>query len=65
MRSEDEVKVKISYWQGAWDILNTPEIVKSDKLNTQKITAQTWLAALDWTFGVSDKSTVKSAGEKK
>jgi hypothetical protein len=65
MRNESEIKVKLSYWQGAWDTLNTPEIAKSEKLNSQKITAQTWLAALDWTFGVSDNSTVKSAEDKK
>ena len=65
MRSEDEVKLKISYWQGAWDILDTSENAKSDKLNKQKITVQTWLAALDWTFGVSEASTIKSAQDKK
>jgi hypothetical protein len=65
MRSEDEVKLKISYWQGAWDILNTPEIARSEKLDKRKITVQSWLAALDWTFGVNDASTVKSAEDKK
>jgi hypothetical protein len=51
MRNEDEVKLKQAYWNGTFDTLNTPENAKSGKFNDERITALTWLAALDWMLG--------------
>ncbi len=51
MRNESEIKLKRSYWFGVFDALNTPENAKSDKLNKEKLTAQTWLVSLDWILG--------------
>ena len=59
MRSENEVRLKLSYWHGAADTLNTPENARSDKLIKEKITAQTWLTALDWMLGQSEESANK------
>jgi hypothetical protein len=59
MRSENEVKLKLSYWHGAKDTLNTPENARSDKLIKEKITAQTWLAVLDWMLGQSHETSEK------
>jgi hypothetical protein len=55
MRNENEVRLKLSYWHGAFDTLNIPENARSDKLNREKIVAQTWLTALDWMLGQSDE----------
>jgi hypothetical protein len=55
MRNEIEIKLKRAYWSGAIDTLSIPENAKSDKLNKERITAQTWLAALDWMLGQSDE----------
>ncbi len=60
MRDEIEIKLKRSYWLGAFDTLNTPENAKTDKLMKEKITAQTWLTVLDWILGQSDESASKS-----
>jgi hypothetical protein len=60
MRNENEVNLKRAYWMGAFDTLNTPENAKSDKLVKEKITAQTWLTALDWMLGQSDEKYSKS-----
>ena len=67
MRNENEVNLKRSYWMGAFDTLNTPENARSDKLNKEKITAQTWLAALDWILGKSDETpgVLDKPGDKK
>jgi hypothetical protein len=59
MRNENEVKLKKAYWNGAFDTLNTPENAKSEKLNKERISAQTWLAALDWMLGQSDEAASK------
>ena len=59
MRNESEVNLKRAYWLGASDTLNTPENSKSDRLVKEKITAQTWLAALDWMLGQSDETASK------
>lgn len=59
MRDENEVKLKMSYWQGAFDTLNTPENARNDKLNKDKIVAQTWLDALNWMLGQSGDSDNK------
>ena len=59
MRNENEVNLKRAYWMGAYDTLNTPENAKSDKLLKEKITAQVWLAALDWMLGHSDETAGK------
>jgi hypothetical protein len=59
MRNENEVNLKRAYWMGAYDTLNTPENAKSDKLLKEKITAQVWLAALDWMLGQSDEIASK------
>jgi hypothetical protein len=60
MRNENEVNLKRAYWMGASDTLNTPENAKSDKLTKEKITAQTWLTALDWILGQSDEVSSKA-----
>jgi len=54
--------LKRAYWNGAFDTLNTPENTKSDKLNKDRITARTWLAALDWMLGQSDEASSKLPG---
>jgi hypothetical protein len=59
MRNESEVNLKRAYWMGAFDTLNTTENAKSDKLLKEKITAQIWLAALDWMLGQSDETASK------
>jgi hypothetical protein len=59
MKDELEVKLKLSYWQGAFDTLNTPENARNDKLNKDKITAQTWLDALNWILGPTGDSNKK------
>jgi hypothetical protein len=59
MRTEDEVRLKLSYWHGAYDTLNTPENARLDKLGKEKLTAQTWLAALDWMLGEGDAKPYK------
>ncbi len=59
MRNENEVNLKRAYWSGAFDTLNIPENAKSDKLSKEKITAQTWLTALDWMLGQSDEVASK------
>ena len=41
---------------------NRAENTKSDKLNKDRITAQTWLAALDWMLGQSDEAYSKLPG---
>ncbi len=61
MRSEMEVRLKLSYWHGAYDSLNIPENARPDKLNKEKITAQTWLTALDWILGQSDEKSGRSS----
>ena len=51
MRDENEVKLKRSYWFGVYDALNVPEKARTDrtdKLEVEKLTAQVWLAAIDW-----------------
>jgi hypothetical protein len=55
MRNESEVNLKRAYWLGAADTLNAPENAKSDKLTKERITAQTWLTALDWMLGQGDE----------
>ena len=67
MRDENEVRLKLAYWHGAYDTLNIPENARSDKLNKEKIVAQTWLTALDWMLGQSDEKSEKSfiIGDKK
>jgi hypothetical protein len=59
MRNESEVKLKQAYWNGTFDTLNTPENAKSGKFNNERVTAQTWLAALDWMLGQSDEAASK------
>jgi hypothetical protein len=59
MRDENEVKLKLSYWHGAYDTLNIPENARSDKLNKEKIAAQTWLTALDWMLGSNEETSNK------
>jgi hypothetical protein len=59
MRSENEVRLKLSYWNGAFDTLNIPENARADKLNKEKIIAQTWLNSLDWMLGQSDEKPEK------
>jgi hypothetical protein len=56
MRDENEIKLKRSYWFGVFDALNTPEKARSDKFDKEKLTAQVWLAALDWLLGQSEES---------
>jgi hypothetical protein len=67
MRSENEINLKRAYWNGAFDTLNTPENAKSDKFSKEKLTAQTWLAVLDWILGQSDEASSKldRPGDKK
>jgi hypothetical protein len=67
MRNESEVNLKRAYWSGAFDTLNIPENARSDKLFKEKITAQTWLTALDWMLGQSDElgSKLNSPENKK
>ena len=60
MKTENEIRLQRSYWHGAFDMLNIPENAKSDKLNNEKITAQTWLAALDWMLSPSEESSGKT-----
>jgi hypothetical protein len=48
MKSEIEINMKRSYWLGALDMLNIPDIAKSEKYNKERVTAQTWLDSLDW-----------------
>ncbi len=59
MKNEADINLKRSYWLGALDMLNIPENARSDKLNKERITAQTWLAALDWVLGQSSESTAE------
>ena len=59
MRDEIEIKLKRAYWNGALDTLNNSENAKPDKLSKEKISAQTWLAALDWMLGQSDEASSK------
>jgi hypothetical protein len=59
MRNENEINLKRAYWNGAFDTLNTPENAKSDKFSKEKLTAQTWLASLDWILGQSDEASSK------
>ncbi len=65
MKNETEINLKRSYWLGALDMLNIPENARADKLNKERITAQSWLAALDWVLGQSGESTaeVEKAGK--
>jgi hypothetical protein len=67
MRDENEIKMKRAYWNGAFDTLNIPENAKSDKLNKEKVVAQTWLTALDWMLGQSEDAASKqlNAEDKK
>jgi hypothetical protein len=54
MRDDNEIKLKRAYWFGVFDALNTPEKAKSDKVDKEKLTAQVWLAALDWILGQNE-----------
>ncbi len=56
MRDESEIKLKRAYWYGVYDALNTPEKARSDKSDKEKLTAQVWLAALDWLLGQGEES---------
>ena len=48
VKTEIEINMKRSYWLGALDMLNIPDIAKSEKYNKERVTAQTWLDSLDW-----------------
>jgi hypothetical protein len=56
MRDENEIKLKRAYWFGVYDALNTAEKGRSEKLDKEKLTAQVWIAALDWLLGQSEES---------
>jgi hypothetical protein len=56
MKNESEINLKRSYWLGALDMLNIPENARSEKLNKEKITAQTWLVALDWVLSQGNET---------
>jgi hypothetical protein len=59
MRVENEIKLKRAYWFGAYDALNTPEKARSEKSDKEKLTAQVWLAALDWMLGQNEEMPSK------
>jgi hypothetical protein len=59
MRDENEIKLKRSYWYGVYDALNTPEKAREGKADKEKLTAQVWLAALDWLLGQGEEAAAK------
>ena len=64
MRDENEIRLKRAYWYGVFDALNVPEKARTDKLDKEKLTAQVWLAAMDWLLGQgeSPESRLERAG---
>jgi hypothetical protein len=56
MRDENEIKMKRAYWFGVYDALNTPEKARSEKVDREKLTAQVWLASLDWLLGKNEEA---------
>ena len=66
MRDENEIRLKRAYWQGVYDALNSAERSRSEKSERDRLTAEVWLAALDWLLGQADESTSMLAkGESK
>jgi hypothetical protein len=59
MKTEIEINLKRSYWLGALDMLNIPDIAKSEKYTKERVTAQTWLDALDWMLAKSNESKIE------
>ena len=57
MRDETEIRLKQAYWQGVSDALNSGEKSRSEKSEKDRLTAEVWLAALDWLLGQADEST--------
>lgn len=57
MKDDTEIKLKRAYWFGVFDALNTPEKAKVDKLDKERLTAQVWLAALDWMLGQDEEGS--------
>jgi hypothetical protein len=60
MKTESEINLKRSYWNGALDMLNIPENAKSEKLLKERVIAQTWLDALDWMLAKSSESKIEA-----
>jgi hypothetical protein len=56
MRDENEIKLKRSYWQGVFDALKSPDKSRTDRSDKDKITAEVWLASLDWILGQKEES---------
>jgi hypothetical protein len=59
MKTENEINLKRSYWNGALDMLNIPENAKSEKLLKERVIAQTWLNALDWMLTQNGESNTE------
>jgi hypothetical protein len=64
MKDENEIKLKRSYWLGVYEALNTPEKGRSERIDREKMTAQVWLAALDWLLGKGEEAAKLNRSEE-
>ncbi len=66
MRDETEVNLKRAYWQGVYDALTPTERSRSEKSDKERLSAEVWLAALDWILGQAEESgSILGKGENK
>jgi hypothetical protein len=57
LRDENEIRLKQAYWQGVYDALSSPDRSRSERSERDRVTAEVWLAALDWLLGQAEDST--------
>jgi hypothetical protein len=56
MRDEAEIKLKRAYWVGVVEGLKAAEKRRSNKFEKEQLTAEVWLAALDWELGNNNRT---------
>ena len=65
MKDEEELRVKRAYWAGVYYTLDPEQRLASDKSQKAWLTAEAWLAALDWALGhaTDTSTTLRRMGE--
>ena len=67
MRDENALKLKQAYWSGVFDALKPTDKNRSEKSEKERLTAEVWLAALQWVLGEGTESgpTIGKVEDKK
>jgi hypothetical protein len=55
MKDENEIRLKRAYWSGVFDALKPTDKSRSEKSEKDRLTAEVWIAAIDWILGEKEQ----------